>query len=61
MFQVVNSVLLYGYKVTIGGTGIEELKNVKMEDLKYFDLNGRKVNTPGKGVYIINGRKVVIK
>lgn len=56
-----NSVLLYGYKVTIGGTGIEELKNVKMEDLKYFDLNGRKVNTPGKGVYIINGRKVVIK
>ncbi len=56
-----NSVLLYGYKVTIGGTGIEELKNVKMEDLKYFDLNGRKVNAPGKGVYIINGRKVVIK
>ena len=56
-----NSVLLYGYKVTIGGTGIEELKNVKMEDMKYFDLNGRKVNTPGKGVYIINGRKVVIK
>ena len=56
-----NSVLLYGYKVQVGGTGIEELKNGKMEELKYYDLNGRKGKTPRKGVYIINGKKVVVK
>jgi hypothetical protein len=56
-----NSVLLYGYKVNIGATSIEELKNSKVEGLKYYDLNGRQVKTPGKGVYIINGRKVLVK
>ena len=56
-----NSVLLYGYKVQVGGTGIEELKNGKMEELKYYDLYGRKVKTPKKGVYIINGKKVIVK
>lgn len=56
-----NSVLLYGYKVQVGGTGIGELKNGKMEELKYYDLNGWKVKTPRKGVYIINGKKVIVK
>ena len=49
------------YECELGVIIGKDAKNVKMEDLKYFDLNGRKVNTPGKGVYIINGRKVVIK
>lgn len=56
-----NSVLLYGYKVNIDATGIEELKNSKVEELKYYDLNGRQVKTPGKGVYIINDKKVLMK
>ena len=42
-------------------SGIEELKNSKVEGLKYFDLQGRRVVNPTKGVYILNGRKVVIK
>ena len=55
-----NSVLLYGYKVTIGGTGINAIR-MEAENGKVFELNGRQVKTPGKGVYIINGRKVVVK
>ena len=56
-----NSVLLYGYTVTIGGTGIQLIDKGKLAIDNYYDLSGRKVNTPRKGVYIINGRKVVIK
>ncbi|MBQ8154586.1 MAG: BspA family leucine-rich repeat surface protein [Prevotella sp.] len=47
-----------------GVTGIEELKNGRIEGLKsesWYDLNGRRVLYPTKGVYIKNGRKVVIK
>ena len=43
-------------------TGVEELKNTKPEDLYYYDMNGRKVLNPTKrGVYIRNGKKVVVK
>ena len=42
-------------------SGIEALKNSKVEGLKYYDLQGRRVVNPTKGVYIINGRKVVLK
>ena len=39
-----------------------ELKNGKMEELKsFFDLSGRKVMNPTKGLYIVNGKKVIIK
>ena len=35
----------------------------KMEDVRsdFFDLQGRKVANPTKGLYIVNGKKVVIK
>jgi len=35
------------------------LKNGKIEELKYYDLNGRRVEHPTKGLYIVNGKKVV--
>ena len=28
---------------------------------EYYDLKGRKVNNPKKGLYIRNGRKVIVK
>ena len=41
-------------------TGISTVKN--NEDVKnVFDLQGRKVAQPVKGLYIVNGKKVVIK
>ena len=50
-------------------TGIEELKdgriegwnNSSTEELKsYYNLNGQRVANPSKGLYIVNGKKVVI-
>ena len=61
-----NSVLLYGYKATIGGTGIGIITIDKPVDV--YNIQGQKVRSNvtsldglPKGVYIINGKKVVIK
>jgi len=41
-------------------TGIQHVK-VGAEDHIYYDLQGRRVLYPKKGLYIVNGKKVVIK
>ena len=41
-------------------TGFSNL-NVEKVSNEYFDLSGRRVAQPTKGVYIVNGKKVVIK
>jgi hypothetical protein len=45
-----------------GTTGISDVRS-KTEEVRgeYYDLQGRRVAQPTKGVYIVNGRKVVIK
>ena len=42
-------------------TGINEAKGEKKAVEGIFDLQGRKVVTPAKGLYIVNGKKVIIK
>ena len=43
-------------------TAISEVKSKKAEvSGDYFDLQGRKVAQPTKGLYIVNGRKVLVK
>ena len=46
-----------------GTTGIETIENSKhsTEDGVYYDLQGRRVENPTRGVYIVNGKKVVVK
>lgn len=43
-------------------TGIDGVKGQK-EDVRgvYYDLQGRRVEHPTKGLYIVNGKKVIIK
>lgn len=43
-------------------TGIENVNAQDSEDdVKTFDLQGRRVANPAKGVYIVNGKKVIMK
>lgn len=43
-------------------TGIDEAKSQKpMANCQYFDLQGRRVAQPTKGLYIMNGKKVIVK
>lgn len=45
-------------------TGIVEMnveESGSFENGAYYNLNGVKVERPGKGVYIVNGKKVIIK
>ena len=48
-----------------GTTGISEASplndNEEMTDDKFYDLQGRRVEKPTRGLYVVNGRKVVIK
>lgn len=42
-------------------TGISRVENVQVANDQYYDLQGRRVAQPTKGLYIVNGRKVVVK
>lgn len=61
-----NSVLLYSYKVTPSTTGIQ---NVSMDNpVDVYDMRGILVRTKvttlnglAKGIYIVNGRKVIVE
>lgn len=46
-----------------GDDDVTAIKNVKVgtEDNIYYDLQGRRVLYPKKGLYIVNGKKVIIK
>ncbi len=45
-----------------GTTGIQTIDNGKLTiDNVYYDLQGRRVAKPTKGLYIVNGKKVIIK
>ncbi len=51
-----------GYPFGGGATGIESLiANEKSASNEVFDLQGRRVVRPAKGIYIVNGKKIVVK
>lgn len=42
-------------------TGIQKISAQGQNDGIYYDLSGRRVEKPSKGVFIVNGKKVIIK
>jgi hypothetical protein len=46
---------------TYGTSDINNVNGDIQQDNVYFDLNGRRVDNPSKGVYVTNGKKIVIK
>ena len=44
-----------------GTTGVKEVKNGEVKGDEWYTLQGQRVAKPGKGLYIKNGKKVVVK
>lgn len=42
-------------------TGIESIDLNNLSDAVVYDLQGRRINTPSKGIYIVNGKKVIVE
>ena len=43
-----------------GTTGIEQLRTIDSDGTeRVYDLNGRQISAPAKGINIINGKKVI--
>lgn len=54
--------VFYGFRFEDGETtGIGELQGENSNNNGIYDLQGRKVEKPGKGLYIIDGKKTFIK
>ena len=51
-----------GFRFDFGGiTTVEDVRFESSDAKVCYDLQGRKVDTPSKGLYIIDGRKVLVK
>ena len=46
--------------LTSGTTAIKSINGQRLEDGAYYSLNGVKVDNPSKGLYIKNGKKVIL-
>ena len=55
-----NGVTVWGYQ-TSGTTGIHEVKSWVDNSDKWYNLSGQRVDHPTKGIYIRNGRKVIVR
>ena len=51
----------YSFRFGEGTTGISEVKGENGEVKAIFDLTGRRVEIAERGIYIINGKKVLVK
>ena len=54
---------IYGFEVVSDASGIDAIENglPANAEAPVYNLNGQRVDTPTKGIYIKNGRKVLVK
>ena len=48
------------YYFDFGTTGIDAVVT-ECEENVYYDLSGRRVENPTRGIYIVNGKKLLVK
>ena len=50
-------------KVTVSNseTGLQQIESDSKQSDSIYNLNGQRVNNPSRGIYIVNGRKVIVK
>lgn len=61
-FNLSGNQLPDAYELQIEGeTGIHSAVNDDAAGTKYYDLEGRRVEKPSKGIFILNGKKVIVK
>ena len=53
--------MLKGYSELNDATTIERIDAAVSEDNSYYTLSGVKVQKPTRGIYIVGGRKVIVK
>ena len=58
-YLVISAAVKAFYPFDEDATGINELKDAKDLNDVIYDLSGRRVNKAQKGIYIINGKKVL--
>lgn len=51
----------YTLTITSSTTGIEAVTVEDLKNAEIYDLQGRRVSNPEKGIYVVNGKKYVIK
>jgi hypothetical protein len=42
-------------------TGISSIENKQASEIGYYNLSGQRIAVPSKGLYIKNGKKVIMK
>lgn len=52
---------IFGIEIDNEMTGIESAENGQPMDAPVYNLNGQRVNSPVKGVYIKNGKKILMR
>ena len=60
--KVAGGKLVHAFNVVFGDeTGISEVVRDGEKESAIFDLSGRRVAKPAKGLYIVNGKKILVK